>query len=143
MMRKQGSIIDGKEWFARPSLALALLTGLFGQFESAKAQQAAPDLPTEPILRIEAGQHSAPIRRVDTDAANRFAVTASRDKTARVWSLPEGRLLRVLRLPIDNDNIGQARAVRFRPTAALSRSVARPGSPITTTFFCLNAHPAP
>jgi WD40 repeat protein len=115
MMRKQGSIIDGKEWFARPLLALALLTGLFGQFASAQAQQAAPDLPTEPILRIEAGQHSAPITRVDTDAANRFAVTASHDKTARVWSLPEGRLLRVLRVPIDNDNIGQARAVAISP----------------------------
>src|SRR5262249_22101695 len=60
-----------------------------------------PELPTEAILRIETGQHNATIHRIDADAANRFVVTASDDKTARVWSLLDGRLLRVLRLPID------------------------------------------
>ena len=71
----------------------------------------------EPILRIEAGQHGAQIRRIDTDAANRFAVTASDDKTVRVWSLPDGKLLRILRLPIsaDDPNEGKAFAVAISP----------------------------
>jgi WD40 repeat protein len=77
------------------------------------AEEAAPELPTEPILRIEAGQHVAIIN--DTDAANRFAVTASDDKTARVWSLPDGHPLRVLRLPINPGNIGKAYAVAISP----------------------------
>ena len=79
------------------------------------AQDATPELPTEPILRIETGKHGAIIRRIDTDAENRFAVTASDDKTVRVWSLPDGRLLRVLRLPIDQGDIGKAYAVAISP----------------------------
>ena len=80
-----------------------------------QAQDAASELPTEPILRIETGKHGAIILRIDTDAANRFAVTASDDKTVRVWSLPEGRLMRVLRLPIDQGDIGKAYAVAISP----------------------------
>jgi len=42
-------------------------------------------------------------------------VTASDDKTVRVWSLPEGRPMRVLRLPIDQGNMGKAFAVAISP----------------------------
>jgi WD40 repeat protein len=73
---------------------------------------------TEPILRIETGQHTAALKRTDTDAANRFAVTASEDKTVRVWSLPGGKLLRILRLPIGDPNdadSGKAYAVAMSP----------------------------
>jgi WD40 repeat protein len=59
------------------------------------------------VLRIETEQHGAHIFGIDTDAANHFAVTASTDKSARVWSLPDGRLLRTLRLPLDFANIGK------------------------------------
>jgi WD40 repeat protein len=91
-------------------LAVLLLPSAAGQ-----AQDATSELPTEPILRIETGQHVAVIRRIDTDAANRFAVTASDDKTVRVWSLSDGRLLRVVRLPIDQGDIGKAYAVAISP----------------------------
>jgi WD40 repeat protein len=94
---------------------LAVLTLLLLPYAASQAQDAAPELPTEPILRIETGKHGAPIRRIDTDVANRFAVTASDDKTVRVWSLPEGRPIRVLRLPLDQRNIGQAKAVAISP----------------------------
>src|SRR6476646_5696460 len=79
------------------------------------AQQPTDGLSFEPILRIETGKHVAQIFRIDTDAANRFAVTASDDKTARVWSLPDGRLQRILRLPIDQGNVGKAYAVAISP----------------------------
>jgi WD40 repeat protein len=89
-------------------------TLLFVGSGRAQVSQAPSD---EPILRIEAGQHGAVINRIDTDAENRFAVTASNDKTVRVWSLPDGKLLRILRLPIDinNTDVGKAFAVAISP----------------------------
>jgi WD40 repeat protein len=81
----------------------------------APTEDASPELPSEPILRIETGKHGAMINRIDTDAANRFAVTASDDKTVRVWSLPDGALTRVLRLPIDWGHNGKAFAVAISP----------------------------
>jgi WD40 repeat protein len=84
-----------------------------------QAEDGSPELLTEPILRIETGKHGALIRRIDTDAENRFAVTASWDKTVRVWSLPEGRLMRVLRLPIGEGNLGKAFAVAISPDGTI------------------------
>src|SRR6202035_748576 len=81
----------------------------------AQAEDGSPELPTEPMLRIETGKHGALISRIERDAANRFAVTASSEKTVRVWSLPDGRLMRVLRLPSDQGNIGKAYAVAISP----------------------------
>jgi len=103
----------GKRWCAYllPLLALVVAVIQPGIGE----QLGKPELPTEPILRIEAGQHNALILGFATDAANQFVVTASIDKSVRVWSLPDGRLLRVLRLPIDYEDIGKAYAVAMSP----------------------------
>ena len=60
-----------------------------------------------PLLRIDTGAHNAAIRALGVDAAGRFAVTASDDKTARVWDLSSGRLLQTLRPPVGQDNIGR------------------------------------
>ena len=88
--------------------ALALLT--------AAPARAQPDgLPTEPMLRINAPSHIAKISRIATDAAERFAVTASDDKTVRVWSLPDGTLQRVIWLPSGEGNLGKAYAVALSP----------------------------
>ncbi len=94
---------------------LAVLAAMLCAGAEGQAQDAAPELPTQPILHIETGKHGALIRQIDTDAANRFAVTASDDKTVRVWSLPNARPLRVLRLPIDQGDIGKAYAVAISP----------------------------
>jgi WD40 repeat protein len=76
--------------------------------------------PTEPILRIETGMHGAAINRIGVDAACRFIVTGSDDKTARLWELPENgvrdaKLLRVLRLPIGAGDAGKVYAVALSP----------------------------
>ena len=143
MHQHQVELIDGKAWYPRLSRALALIAGVFSQLNAGYAQQAAPELPTEPILRIEAGQHGAQIRRIDIDAANKFAVTASEDKTVRVWSLPDGRLQRVIRLPIDVGDVGKAYAVAISPdgsTIAVGGFTAAAGDhPI---FSCSIARPA-
>jgi WD40 repeat protein len=98
--------------------ALPVLAAVLCASAEGHAQNATSELPTEPILRIETGKHGTIIKRIDTDGANRFAVTASDDKTVRLWSLPEGRLMRVLRLPIDQGDIGKAYAVAISPDGA-------------------------
>jgi WD40 repeat protein len=80
---------------------------------NANAQNVEPS--REPILRVEIGRHTAPIRGISTDARNRFLVTASDDKTARVWELATGRLLRVLRPYIGAAVDGKLLAVALSP----------------------------
>jgi len=74
--------------------------------------------PAEPMLRIEVEQHTARINRLDLDREGRFLVTGSRDKTARVWALPEGRLLRVLRPPAGPGDEGRIYAMAITPDGA-------------------------
>lgn len=77
--------------------------------------QAAPELPKEPVLRIETGAHLSPITRISSDAAGNFAVTSSEDKTARIWELRSGRQLSVLRPPLGSESIGALYAVAMSP----------------------------
>lgn len=79
----------------------------------------AAEPPTAPQLRIEAGMHTAQIRRIATDAQGRWAVTASDDKTARVWDVASGRLLQVLRPPLGEGNEGKLFAVALSPDGAV------------------------
>jgi len=71
-----------------------------------------------PILRIDAGMHTAVIKRIGVDAENRFLVTGSDDKTVRVWDLGTGRLLRTLRPPLGPGNEGKVFAVALSPDGA-------------------------
>jgi WD40 repeat protein len=77
------------------------------------AQAAEP--PTEPILRIDPGEHTAMIKRIASDSAGRYLVTASQDKTAKVWDLRDGRLLNTLRIPIGSGDEGTLNAVALSP----------------------------
>ncbi len=94
-------------WMARAGWAFA------GACAAALCSAATP----EAILRIETGGHTAAIRAMDTDASGAIVVTASEDKTARVWDARDGRLLRVLRPPIGNDNDGKLFAAAISPDA--------------------------
>ena len=131
-----------RAWSGRLRALLALLAAALCLTGTGRAQQASEGLQTEPILRIETGQHGAIIKRIDTDAANRFAVTASYDKTVRVWSLPEARLLGILRLPLDLGEIGKAYAVAIARTAAQLRLAAGPVALGTIIFSCSTGHRA-
>ncbi|MFN2598173.1 MAG: caspase family protein [Pyrinomonadaceae bacterium] len=81
--------------------------------QSAMAQGGEPS--REPVLRIETGMHTAAIKRIGVDAANRYLVTASEDKTVRVWELASGRLLRVIRVPIGAGDEGKLYSVAISP----------------------------
>ncbi len=82
------------------------------------ASAQADDLPAEPMLRIDAQRHIAQIKRIATDAKERFAVTASDDKTVRVWSLPDGKLERTTWLPSGDGDLGKAYAAALSPDGA-------------------------
>ena len=90
------AVIDGK-----PSAALD------------DAIKACPD--QRPILRIETGMHTAPIKNLGVDAACRVLATGSLDKTVRLWSAPEGRLQRGVRLPIGVGDAGKIYAAALSP----------------------------
>ena len=74
--------------------------------------------PQAPILRVEAAAHTAPVSRLATDAAGRILASVSDDKTLRLWSLPEGTPLGVLRPPIGEGSEGELYAVALSPDGA-------------------------
>ena len=69
----------------------------------------------QPLPRLETGMHTATIWRIATDATGRWAVTASEDKTARVWEVASGQQVAVLRPPQDVGRVGKLYAVALSP----------------------------
>jgi hypothetical protein len=57
----------------------------------------------------------ARIFKMDSDRANRFLVTGGEDKTVRLWELPSGKALNVLRPPIGPGASGVIRAAPCLP----------------------------
>jgi WD40 repeat protein len=91
-------------------LLTVLLVLLFAAPSTPKAQ-----LYEQPVLVVDPGMHTAPIKSASVDAAGRLAVTGSDDKTVRVWSLADGKLLRTIRVPAGPDNVGRIFAVAMSP----------------------------
>lgn len=77
------------------------------------------EVPSRPFLRIEPESHTAPLKGIDIDAAGRFLVTGSRDKTVRVWDLASGLLLQTLRPPIGENDQGKIYGVAISPDGEL------------------------
>jgi hypothetical protein len=72
-----------------------------------------------PVLVVDPGMHIAAIRRASADAEDRWVVTGAHDKTARIWALADGALLRTIRLPAGPGDIGRVEAVAMSPDGAL------------------------
>src|SRR6476620_7016464 len=96
---------------------LALLPALM--FAVCASPAAMAQLSEQPMLVVDPGMHTAPIIAVAVDAAGRLAVTGSHDKTVRVWSLTDGKLLRTIRMPAGPDNTGRIYAVAMSPDGDL------------------------
>jgi WD40 repeat protein len=77
----------------------------------AHAQNVSDGPTSHPILRIDSVMHTSRLHRIATDSRGRWVVTASEDLTARIWDVSTGRLVRVLRPPIDDtrdEDVGQS-----------------------------------
>jgi WD40 repeat protein len=72
-----------------------------------------------PLLVVEQGAHSAPVRRIEASAARGLVVTASDDRTARVWGLSSGELQLILRPPAFGAEGGRLYAVAIHPSEPL------------------------
>jgi WD40 repeat protein len=81
----------------------------------------ADELPSAPMPRLDPGRHTAVIRGIDTDRAGHWLVSASDDKTVRVWDAGSGRMQRVLRPPIGEkeEDDGKLYAVAISPDGRL------------------------
>ena len=79
------------------------------------AAQAQAEQPTQPILRIDTGRHSAFIHALALDESRGRLYSASEDKTVRVWRISDGRLLETFRVPIGERADGQLYALALSP----------------------------
>jgi WD40 repeat protein len=73
------------------------------------------ETPTEPVLRLETGTHAGRITRMAVDGEGKYVVSASIDKTVRIWDSKNGKLLSVLRPPIGDDLEGELYALALSP----------------------------
>jgi WD40 repeat protein len=92
----------------------------------------------KPYLRIETGGHAGQVNRIAVDAAQRFLVSASNDKTARVWDLNSGKLLKILRPPIGDGLDGALFAVAVSPdgtSVAIGGYTGAPGTDAPIYIF--------
>lgn len=103
------------------SVILVLFASLIANAEEIQPRQ-------EPQLRLETEGHTARVRGIAVTPDGKLLITGSADKTARLWSLPTGQLVRVIRPPIGGGVFGQVDAVAIAPdgkTIALAGDDAR------------------
>jgi WD40 repeat protein len=107
----------------KPALILWFIIFLWlAWLKPSQAQEAPPPPSTlydRPTLVIDPGMHTALLRRADVDSAGLYVVTGSEDKTVRVWSVTDGRLLRTIRIPSGPGNVGMIYALAISPDGKL------------------------
>ncbi len=70
---------------------------------------------SEPVLRLETAAHTGRISRMAVDRDGKQIVSASFDKTVRVWDSKSGKLLSVFRPPIGEGLEGELYALALSP----------------------------
>jgi WD40 repeat protein len=70
---------------------------------------------SQPFLVLDPDMHTNSIRAMAADAAGRYVVTASWDKSVRIWSSNNGRLLRTIRLSSGPNRVGDLFALAISP----------------------------
>jgi hypothetical protein len=101
------------------AIAAALLGFAALVFAPASAQDqgsnTGTDLYDRPVLAIDLGMHTAVIEAQAVDAAGRFAVTGGDDRTVKVWSVADRKLLSTIWIPVGPEHVGDVYAVAISP----------------------------
>ena len=72
-----------------------------------------------PVLIVDPGMHTARSDAAAVDASGQFLATGSEDKTVRIWSVSDGKLLRTIRMPAGPGGAGQIFAVAISPDGSI------------------------
>ncbi len=92
---------------------------LFGLSLATVSNHANGQLYERPVLIVDPGMHTAVSKTAAVDAAGEFLVTGSEDKTVRVWSVSDEKLLRTIRMPAGPGPVGKIFAVAISPDASI------------------------
>ena len=79
--------------------------------------------PTHPLLVLDTGGHAAPISGIAFAANGRHLVTASTDKTIRVWDVARARTMRTIRGEIGPGHAGEVLAIATKNGSAAIATV--------------------
>jgi DNA-binding beta-propeller fold protein YncE len=106
-------------WRHRHAIAAALSALAALIFAPVLAQDQGPavgtDLYERPVLAVDPGMHTAKIWSLAVDTSGHFAVTGSDDRTVRIWSVADGKLLRTIWIPVGPESVGDVYAVAISP----------------------------
>lgn len=107
------------KWSISPFL-ISVILGLL------VAVASAAEIADHPVFRVETGMHAAMVRALAADGKGRFLVTASDDKTVRVWEISgtggdepgignNAAPARIIRPPVAEGHEGKLNAVAISP----------------------------
>lgn len=68
-----------------------------------------------PKFHLETGKHLSLVRHISVDVQGQWLATVADDKTARIWDLAAGTLLRTFRLPSEPGDNGHVYSVALSP----------------------------
>jgi WD40 repeat protein len=107
--------------FQEVAAAFALLAGLFlaRAFAEDQGPNAGTDLYDRPVLAVDPGMHTAAILAQAVDREGKFAVTGGADRTVRIWSVADGKLLNTIWIPVGPDPVGAVSAVAISPDGSI------------------------